>query len=151
MTENSWNFHTVFYSFPKTVGPFWNCQNIMFLTKGAGKNKILTRLKGIWKILTRGKGNKILARAAKPQGQEFFCLPKVKNFLFYLQKGKNFILARPLGQEYYSYKFHFFPSKWLPWINFQSNCWKNSWNWPETSFWRNFCWAFHEIFTGAHC
>ena len=37
---------------------------------------------------------KILARAAKPQGQEFF-----------LQKGKNFIFARPLGQEHYSYKF----------------------------------------------
>ena len=37
---------------------------------------------------------KILARAAKPQGQEF-----------YLQKGKNFIFVRPLGQEYYSYEF----------------------------------------------
>ena len=54
--------------------------NILFLPKGKGKNKILTRLE-VKKILTRGKVNKILARAAKPQGQEFFYLPKGKNFL----------------------------------------------------------------------
>ena len=54
--------------------------NILFLPKGKGKKKILTRLE-VKKILTRGKVNKILARAAKPQGQEFFYLPKGKNFL----------------------------------------------------------------------
>ena len=41
---------------------FGKTKNILFLTKGKGKNK----------ILTRGKVYKILARAAQPQGQEFF-------------------------------------------------------------------------------
>ena len=63
---------------------------IVFLPKGAGNNKILTLLKV-----------KILALAASPRGQEFFTIPRVRIF-FYLQAGKNFILALPLGQEQYS-------------------------------------------------
>ena len=68
---------------------------IVFLPKGAGKNKILTLLKVNsypW------EGTKILALAAAPRGQEFSTIPRVR---IYLQAGKNFILPLPLGQEQY--------------------------------------------------
>ena len=75
--------------------------NILFLTKGKGKNKILTRLE-VKKFLPAGRLIKFLPARRSRKGKNFY-LPKGKNF--YLQKGKNFIFARPLGQEYYSYKF----------------------------------------------
>ena len=59
------------------------CKNILVLPKGKGKNKILTRLK-----------EKFLPARRSRKGKNF-----------YLQKGKNLIFARPLGQEDYSYTF----------------------------------------------
>ena len=80
-----------------------NFTRILFLTKGAGKNKILTLLEV--KILTLGKVKKFLPLRLRRAGKNFINLPAGKNFLYYLQAGKNFILSRPLGQEQYSYEF----------------------------------------------
>ena len=71
---------------------------ILFLPKGAGKNKILTLLEV--KILTLGKVKKFLPLRLRRAGKNFINLPAGKNF-FYLQAGKNFILPLPLGQEQY--------------------------------------------------
>ena len=73
-------------------------ENILFLPKGKGKNKILTRLE-VKKFLPAGR-KKILARAAVGRkGKNFFTFPRVRMFYFTFRRVRILFFPAPLGKN----------------------------------------------------